>query len=273
MHRLLNLRPRGGSRFILGFLPLAAVILVYLTASGARHAENPSDRILPTPAAMAEAVQVMAFQKDPRTEEIPLIADTKASLVRLGAGIGLATVVTLVLGLSIGLLPIIRSGLGPLVAAISVVPPIAVLPILFIVFGLGETAKIVLIFVGVTPVMVRDLAGHVAAIPEEQLVKAQTLGASTWMVALRVALPQALPRLIESLRLSLCPAWVYLISAEAIASDVGLGYRIFLVRRYLAMDVILPYVVWISLLAVVMDLGLAALSRAAFPWAHPRRTA
>jgi len=179
---------------------------------------------------------------------------------------------TLVLGLGIGLLPVVRSSLGPLVAAISVVPPIAVLPILFIAFGLGETAKIVLIFVGVTPVMVRDLAGHVAAIPEEQLVKAQTLGASTWMVALRVALPQALPRLIESLRLSLCPAWVYLISAEAIASDVGLGYRIFLVRRYLAMDIILPYVVWISVLAVVMDLALAALSRGAFAWAHPRRT-
>jgi NitT/TauT family transport system permease protein len=61
---------------------------------------------------------------------------------------------------------------------------------------------------------------------------------------------------------------VFLISGEAIAADVGLGYRIFLVRRYLAMDVILPYVVWISLLAVAMDWGLSALSRTAFPWAH-----
>ena len=138
------------------------------------------------------------------------------------------------------------------------IPPIAVLPILFIVFGLGETSKIVLIFVGLTPFMVRDLAAHVAAIPEEQLIKAQTLGASTWIVALRVALPQALPRLIESLGSRIGPAWVFLISAEAIASDVGLGYRIFLVRRYLAMDVILPYVAWISLLAVVMDFALSS---------------
>ena len=87
----------------------------------------------------------------------------------------------------------------------------------------------------------------------------------------RLAIAQALPRLIESLRLNLCPAWVYLISAEAIASDVGLGYRIFLVRRYLAMDIILPYVAWISLLAVAMDVGLSFLSRRAFPWAHPAR--
>ena len=100
------------------------------------------------------------------------------------------------------------------------------------------------------------------------LVKAQTLGASTWLTAIRVALPQAMPRLIDSLRFNLCPAWVYLISAEAIAADVGLGYRIFLVRRYLAMDIILPYVAWISLLAVAMDLLLTLVSRRAFPWAH-----
>ena len=85
---------------------------------------------------------------------------------------------------------------------------------------------------------------------------------------MRVALPQALPRLIDSLRLSMGPAWVFLISAEAIASDVGLGYRIFLVRRYLAMDIILPYVAWISLLAIATDALLLLISRKAFPWAH-----
>jgi NitT/TauT family transport system permease protein len=269
MRRLLNVRPQGGGRILLGLVPILALLLIYLTAAAGRHHENPNDRILPMPAAMGEAIKIMAFQPDPRTGEIPLVADTVASLRRLGAGIGLAVVTTLLLGLAIGLLPLIRAGLGPVVATISVIPPIAVLPILFITFGLGETAKIALIFIGIVPVMVRDLAGHVAAIPEEQLVKAQTLGASTWLIALRVALPQALPRLITSLRLSLCPAWVYLISAEAIAADVGLGYRIFLVRRYLAMDVIVPYVVWITLLAVIMDLALAGLSRWAFSWAHP----
>jgi NitT/TauT family transport system permease protein len=269
MRRLLNARPQGGGRLFLGLAPILLLLFVYLLGSTARHAENPRDKILPTPVAMAEAVKVMAFTADPRTGEIPLVADTKASLTRLFTAIVIAVAITLVLGLAIGLIPYFRATFGPLVAAISVVPPIAVLPILFIVFGLGETAKIVLIVVGITPVMVRDLALHVGALPQEQLVKAQTLGASTWLVTMRVALPQALPRLIDSLRLSLCPAWVYLISAEAIASDVGLGYRIFLVRRYLAMDTILPYVVWISLLAVAMDLALTTTSRAAFRWAHP----
>jgi NitT/TauT family transport system permease protein len=268
MPRLLNVRPRGGGRLLLGLIPILALIVLYACAATVRHNANPSDKILPTLSAMAEQVDSMAFHIDPQTGDIPLVADTIASLRRLAIGIGLATATTLVLGLAIGLLPLMRASLGPLVATIAVIPPIAMLPILFIVFGLGETSKIVLIFVGLTPFMVRDLAAHVAAIPEEQLVKAQTLGASTWVVALRVALPQALPRLIESLRFSLGPAWVFLISGEAIAADVGLGYRIFLVRRYLAMDVILPYVVWISLLAVAMDWGLSTLSRTAFPWAH-----
>ncbi|WP_374574377.1 ABC transporter permease [Phenylobacterium sp.] len=269
MRRLLNVRPSGGGRLFLGLVPILALVLIYLVASAARHADNPRDKILPTPAAMAAAVKIMATP-DPRTGEVALAADTTASLRRLGVALTLATVTTLILGLGIGLIPVGRAGMGPLVAAVAVVPPVAVLPILFIVFGLGETAKIALVFIGVTPIMVRDLAGHVAAIPEEQIIKAQTLGASTWQVLLRVALPQAMPRLIEVLRLSLCSAWVYLISAEAIAADVGLGYRIFLVRRYLAMDVILPYVLWISLLAVAMDVGLNALNRGVFGWAHPR---
>lgn len=271
MRRLLNVRPRGGSRVLLGLAPLLLVGLLYLMASQARHAENAHDKLLPTATAMVEAVQLMV-KVDPLTGKAPLVVDTVASLKRIGVALAISTGTALVLGLGLGLLPLLRAKFGPLVAAIAVVPPIAVLPILFIAFGLGETAKIALIVIGITPVMARDLASYVAAIPEEQLIKAQTLGASTWQLALRVALPQAMPRLIDSLRLSLCPAWVYLISAEAIAADVGLGYRIFLVRRYLSMDIILPYVVWISILAVLMDLALRLISRRAYPWAHSARS-
>ena len=85
---------------------------------------------------------------------------------------------------------------------------------------------------------------------------------------MRVVLPQITPRLIEVVRLQLDPAFLFLIAAEAIASDSGLGYRIFLVRRYLAMDMILPYVAWITLIAFVLDMLLAKLSRKTFPWAY-----
>ena len=150
-------------------------------------------------------------------------SDTLASLRRLGTGLGISALSALFVGLFIGVLPPIRATFGPLVTSIAVIPPLALLPILFIAFGLGDTAKVALIVIGIAPVMIRDVAGHVGALPREQLIKAQTLGASSWQLILRVALPQAMPRLIQATRLALGPAWVFLISAEAIASDVGLG--------------------------------------------------
>jgi NitT/TauT family transport system permease protein len=157
------------------------------------------------------------------------------------------------------------------VAFVSMVPPLALLPILFIVLGLGEAAKITLIVIGVTPIMVRDLALKTQEIPREMIVKAETLSASSWLIALRVVLPQVLPRLLTCLRLQLGPAFLFLIAAEAISADSGLGYRIFLVRRYLAMDVIFPYVAWITLIAVLADLGLDRLRRLVFPWSELER--
>ena len=146
------------------------------------------------------------------------------------------------------------------------VPPLAILPILFIIFGLGELSKVMLIVIGITPILARDLEQRAREIPRELLIKAQTLGANTWTLILRLVLPQLMPRLLISLRLVLGSAWLFLIAAEAIASTDGLGYRIFLVRRYMAMDVILPYVAWITLLAWAMDYLLRRLTQLLFPW-------
>jgi NitT/TauT family transport system permease protein len=266
--RWVNRRVSRGSGLVLGAIPIALVALLYLVVSTGRHAANPSDKILPTPGAMIEAMAPLLFEPDRLSGRLIFWADTFASLQRLGLGLGISTFSALLVGLVLGALPPVRATFGPLVTGIAVIPPIALLPILFIAFGLGETAKVALIVIGIAPFMIRDIAAHVAALPREQVAKAQTLGASSWQLMLRVALPQAMPRLIQAVRLSLGPAWVFLISAEAIASDIGLGYRIFLVRRYLSMDVILPYVAWIALLAVAIDLLLAWSSRRLFPWAH-----
>ena len=266
--RWVNVRPSRRSAILLGTLPLLMALIAYLIASATRYAANASDKVLPTPTAMVDAMRGLLFEADPLSGRIIFWADTIASLERLCLGLGICALSALLVGMILGVLPAARATFGAFVTTVAVIPPIALLPILFIVFGLGETAKVALIVVGVAPFLIRDLADHVQALPQEQSIKAQTLGASSWQLALRVAFPQALPRLITGLRLSLCPAWVYLISAEAIASDIGLGYRIFLVRRYLSMDIIIPYVAWISLLAIVMDVALLQLSRRAFAWAH-----
>lgn len=266
--RIINLRPGRLGLLTLGVAPFFILVVIYSIGSAERLAENPNDKLLPSLTAFVDAVQRVALQPDSRTGQYLLWADTAASLRRLGLGLAFATLFGLLVGVATGIVPYVRAGLSPLVAVASMVPPMALLPILFIVFGLGELSKVVLIIIGVAPCLMRALELRIGEMPGEQLIKAQTLGMSSWQIVTRVVVPQTLPHLIDGLRLAIGPAWLFLISAEAIAAEEGLGYRIFLVRRYLAMDVILPYVFWITALAILMDVGLRSLNRRAFPWLY-----
>ncbi|MGJ7508070.1 ABC transporter permease [Variovorax sp. GT1P44] len=264
--RFINRRPGRGNSVFLLLMPFILLIVIYFCGSTARLADNPDDKLLPSAAQMADAVRMYAFAEDKRTGDYLLWVDTAASLKRLGIALVISAAIALLLGILLGSIPLFAATFSPFVTVISMIPPLAVLPILFIVFGLDELSKVVLIVIGITPVMARDLQQRANEIPREVWVKAQTLGANSWTLVLRVIVPQLVPRLLVALRLSLCSAWLFLIAAEAIASTDGLGYRIFLVRRYLAMDVILPYVAWITLLAWLMDLALASITKRAFPW-------
>jgi len=268
MRRVMNIAPARGSGMLLAAIPFFLIVVIYIIGSAERRAANPDDKLLPPVSEMVQTTQRLATEPDRRSGDYVLWTDTAASLRRLGLGLGISTLVGLGFGLTIGLLPIIGASFGTIVAVISMIPPMAMLPILFIVFGLGELSKVMLIIIGVAPTLIRDMSIEVQSLPREQMIKAQTLGASTWQVAIRVVLPQIMPRLIKSVRLMIGPAFLFLISAEAIASDVGLGYRIFLVRRYLSMDVILPYVAWITLLAFALDYLLGLFARKTFPWAY-----
>lgn len=264
--RLINRRPGGLGIFASAAIPFALALVLYVVASSIRLAENPDDKLLPDLATIGTTIERVAFEPDRRTGDYIFWKDTGASLTRLITGVFLAALLGLVVGVPNGLVPWFGAFWSPAIRALSMIPPLAILPILFIVFGVGELAKVMLILLGTAPFLMRDIEQRVRELPREQLIKAQTLDATSWQVALRVVLPQVLPRLIDGVRLSLGSAWLFLIAAEAIASTDGLGYRIFLVRRYLAMDVILPYVAWITFLAFLFDFGLRRLNRRCFSW-------
>lgn len=271
MKRLVNVRPSRSNSLWLATIPFLIVLFFYSWSSYQRHQENANDRLLPSATQLIDAVERIAIKEDARTGEIILWEDSKASLRRLAIAVVISAALALVIGVATGLLPVARAPLSPFIAVLSLIPPMAILPILFIIFGLDELSKVVLIVIGVTPFLIRDLQGRVQEIPHEQLIKAQTLDATTWQMAIRVVLPQVMPRLIDSVRLSLGSAWLFLISAEAIAAEQGLGYRIFLVRRYLSMDVIIPYVIWITLLAFFMDRLLLSFNYRFYPWLYSTR--
>ncbi|TBR41966.1 ABC transporter permease subunit [Marinomonas agarivorans] len=268
MAKIMNYCPPRTGRLLLGMLPFILLIAVYLMASDARLAVNPADKLLPSIDSFVSAIDRMAFTPSKRTGEYLLLTDTLASLSRLAMGVGVSALIGLSIGIATGVIPLVRSTFSPLVTALSLIPPMAILPILFISFGLGELSKVMLIVIGIGPIIVRDIQLRVLSLPEEQLIKAQTLGGNSWQIIVRVVLPQIMPKLIEAIRLTLGSAWLFLIAAEAIVATEGLGYRIFLVRRYLSMDVILPYVCWITLLAYLMDWLLRLLSQRLSPWYH-----
>lgn len=265
----IHARPGNRARWILGAAPFVLAVGVYLGASGARLRENPQDKLLPSPARMAGAARRLALEPERRSGNRVLWEDTRASLRRLGLGMGAAALTGLLLGLNLGLLPGARAGLQPFLTTVSIIPPLAVLPILFIAFGVDELSKVMLIFIGTFPVITRDITLAVERTPREQIVKALTLGATELEVVYRIVMPQILPRLIDALRLTLGAAWLFLIASEAIAAESGLGYRIFLVRRYLAMDIIIPYTMWITVLGFGLDWGLRRATRRFFPWYSP----
>ncbi len=268
MKRWINIKPSKPLAIALGIIPFFLLMILYQVGSESRKAENPQDKLLPSVSQFQSAIDRLAFNPSKRTGEFVFWQDTASSLKRLLTGVACAAFIGLILGLITGAIPLIGANLNPVITAISLIPPMAVLPLLFIVFGLGELSKVMLIIIGITPFLIRDLYQRTKDIPQEQLVKAQTLGANSFQLIIRVLLPQVLPRLMDALRLSLGTAWLFLIAAEAIAATDGLGYRIFLVRRYLSMDIILPYVAWITFLAFVLDWLLVKTSKKIFPWYH-----
>ena len=258
--------PNRKINWILGLIPFVLLICAYLFASSIRHEQNAHDKILPYFSEMASSFSRLAFEHDSRTGDLILLADTIASLRRLAIGVTIAAIAGLLIGMNMGIFRGMSAVLLPFTTFVSIIPPLAILPILFITFGVEELSKVTLIVLGIAPTITRDVFEEVRSTSQEQITKAMTLGASQLELVYKVILPQVMPKLIETIRLSLGSAWLFLIASEAIASSNGLGYRIFLVRRYLAMDIIIPYALWITLLGFIIDMVLKGILRWKYPW-------
>jgi NitT/TauT family transport system permease protein len=261
-------------RRVLPVLLFALAILTYLAASYIAHMmEWKAARLMPSFIEMGRKFVELAIGRNPAAhslleivEQSELANDTLASLARLFSGVALSSLSGLLVGVNMALFPGMRLTALSFVTFCSNIPAVTLIPLILIVFGTGDISKVTLIFVGTVFFITRDTFLATCAVPREQMVKACTLDANQLQVVYEVIMPQVLPRLIDSTRIALGAAWIFLITAESIAADQGLGFRIFLLRRYMAMDGIFPYVAWISILAYSIDRLLVWLMRSQFPW-------
>ena len=140
-----------------------------------------------------------------------------------------------------------------------------------VVFGVtGDAFKIALIAFGISPTLATGIMLVARAVPKNSIVKAYSLGASTPQVVVKAIIPQIVPQIIEMIRLSVGPAWIYLIAAEYINSSEGLGHGLELAKRMVRIDHILVYVIWLAILGTAIDGALHLLSRLVAPWSTAR---
>jgi NitT/TauT family transport system permease protein len=257
-------QPSMAATWMLSIVFFLLLITAYLVASYYRHLDNPQDKVMPTFAEMLDGLKRSAFEPD-RNGDLRLWIDTFASARRFGIAIGVIFL-AIPLGVGMGLFPYVEVLFYRFLVFFDKIPALSVLPILFIIFGLDELSKIALIVIGVFPTVALDAHLRAKSIPREQIHKAQTLGASEHEIAYRIVLPQIFPKMLDTIRLNLKAMMLLLIAGESLAATVGLGYRIFVVRRYVAMDIIIPYVLWMTGLLFLTDWCIQWVIRRRYVW-------
>ncbi len=201
-----------------------------------------------------------------------LIEDAGISTFRVTAGFLVSAVMALPLGLAIGAYRPLRAFCEPLLEFARYLPAVAFVPLVLLWSGIGEFSKIALIFIGTFFQMVLMLSEDVARVPMPQVEAARTLGADDGEVVLRVLLRSALPAMCDTLRITLGWAWTYLVVAELVAANSGLGYAILKAQRFLQTDRIFVGIIVIGLIGLGTDQLLRGLHRRLFPWAGSRPT-
>ncbi|HFT5893175.1 TPA: taurine ABC transporter permease TauC [Escherichia coli] len=185
-----------------------------------------------------------------------------ASLTRIMLALFAAVLFGIPVGIAMGLSPTVRGILDPIIELYRPVPPLAYLPLMVIWFGIGETSKILLIYLAIfAPVAMSALAG-VKSVQQVRIRAAQSLGASRAQVLWFVILPGALPEILTGLRIGLGVGWSTLVAA----ATRGLGFMVQSAGEFLATDVVLAGIAVIAIIAFLLELGLRALQRRLTPW-------
>jgi NitT/TauT family transport system permease protein len=221
---------------------------------------------LPTPTAVVQA-GIGLWQDG-------LLRDVLASCGRVLGGFLLAAVVGVPMGILMGTFDSMESLFAPLVGTVRYMPDmpvVAFVPLIVIWVGLGEWSKVLIIFLGVVLYNAIMVADAVKFIPNEMINVAYTLGANRRDVLFRVILPAAFPSVLDTLRVNISGAWNYLVIAELVAAQSGLGFRIVQSQRFLQTDKVLFCIAVIGGIGLLLDYTLRAISRRLTPWADQTR--
>ncbi|HVM82580.1 MAG TPA: ABC transporter permease subunit [Candidatus Binatia bacterium] len=195
-----------------------------------------------------------------------LLQHVGISLFRVISGFAIASAIGIPLGLAMGSSRWVNGIFSPPIQLYWPVPPLAYLPLVIIWFGIGETAKIILLSLAMfAPIVISAQAG-VRSVAQGRIQAAQSLGASRRQVFLHVVLPSALPEILTGLRIAIGAGWGTLVAAELVAATKGLGFMTLSAAEFLVTDVVFVGILTIAALATTFLFALRRLERALTPW-------
>jgi NitT/TauT family transport system permease protein len=248
--------PRWGYRLLATFSFVAAALLWWWLS----HREVVNPIFLPTP----ETVWTTALEL---IQGDTLWLDMQASALRVMAGFLLSALIGIPVGILIGAFRAGEALLQPFTEFIRYVPVPALIPVLMVLFGIDEFSKVMLIFVGTFFQLVLMVADETRRVPYELLQVSYTLGARRSEVLRLVLWRGAMPGIFDALRLCHGWAWTYVIVAELVAANEGLGYRILKLSRFLQTPRIWVYLIVLGVLGLALDFAFRTLNRRLFSWA------
>jgi taurine transport system permease protein len=195
-----------------------------------------------------------------------LLDHTMISTARVFGAFLLACVVGIPLGLAMGMSPVMRGIFDPPIEFYRPIPPLAYLPLMIIWFGIGETSKVLLIFLSVFAPVTLGARSGVKSAAIEQIHAAYSFGASRWQVMRYVILPSALPEILTAMRIGIGFGWTTLVAAEMVAATAGLGYMVLSASQFLQTPTVIMGIIVIAVIAFVFDLFMRFIERKAVPW-------
>ncbi len=228
-----------------------------------RVLEAREDAATPTEADLAE----LKIREKARESLDTLTGDLKISFQRVLIAFLLAAIIGVPLGLFIGAFHWFESILQPVTEFIRYVPVPALIPLLIVLFGIDEAPKVMLIFIGTVLQLVLMTSDEVRRVPMDLLQVCYTLGGKASEVVTKVMLPAAMPGIFDALRLCNGWAWTWLIVAELVAANEGMGYRIVKYQRFLDTERIFVYLIILGLVGLTIDLLFRLMNRHFFRWA------
>lgn len=199
-----------------------------------------------------------------------LLNDIWISTYRVVVGFALSAVLAIPLGLMIGTYRPVQALLEPLTDFIRYMPAVAFIPLVMLWVGIDESSKIAIIFIGTFFQMVLMVAEDVRRVPINQIEAAQTMGAARGEIVSLVIFQSAKPALLDTLRITMGWAWTYLVVAELVAANSGLGYSILKAQRFMQTDKIFAGIILIGIIGLAIDQLFRWLHRKNFPWLYKK---